>query len=477
MGELIWTDPVFAHGFGYRYDLPLPLHLYLIAAGAAVCLSFVVMAYAFHRKNALHSYEFSLIQFIPGEKISQRVRILVSSFSVTLFILIITAGLFGHQNVLKNPAPVTVWVIWWVGFVYLTALVVNIWPLLNPWSSIFQALEKLSGFSFGKINYPPRLDLWPAFILFMVFSWIELVWSGSEHPRQLALTILAYSALCWIGMAVYGRQTWLKRGEVFSIVFSIFARFSPLEVRKSHGGPYLRPYGSGLLSDQAPSFSLTILVLAMLAIVTFDGFMETPIWLEIKIGIVSITNLTPLLSIAQGTFGNLESILETIGLVTAPIAFLSVYFITCGIISWFDSAQEKPDHPPLTTYMAARQFVLTLVPIAIAYHLAHYLSYFLIAGQLFIPLMSDPFGLGWDLFSTANYRINIGIINAKTVWHISIAVIVAGHMFAVYLAHVTALRVFVDRRRALVSQLPMIALMVGYTSFSLWILAQPIVET
>ncbi len=477
MTGLIWNDPVFAHGFAYRYDLPLPLHLYLIAAGAAVCLSFVVMAYTFHRKSALHSYKISLTRFIPGEKISQGVRILVSGFSVTLFVLIIAAGLFGHQSVLKNPAPVMVWVIWWVGFVYLTALVANIWPFLNPWSSIFQALEELSGFSFGKINYPPRLGVWPAFVLFMVFSWIELVWSGSERPRQLALTILAYSVLCWIGMAIYGRQTWLKRGEVFSIVFSIFARFSPLEVRKSHKGPYLRPYGSGLLSRQASSFSLTTLVLAILAIVTFDGFMETPIWLEIKIGIVSITYLTPLLTIAQNAFGNLESILETIGLVIAPIAFLFVYFITCGTISWLDSAHEGPERPPLTTNMAARQFVLTLVPIAIAYHLAHYLSYFLIAGQLFIPLMSDPFDLGWDLFNTANHRINIGIINAKTVWHISIGVIVVGHMVAVYLAHVTALRVFVDRRRALVSQLPMIALMVSYTSFSLWILAQPIVES
>ena len=125
--------------------------------------------------------------------------------------------------------------------------------------------------------------------------------------------------------------------------------------------------------------------------------------------------------------------------------------------------------------MAARWFVLSLVPIAIAYHLAHYLSYFLIAGQLFIPLLSDPLGLGWNLFNTAGHRLNIGIINAKTVWHVSIAVIVLGHVIAVYLAHATALRVLEDRSRALVSQLPMIALMVGYTSFSLWILAQPIV--
>ena len=50
-----------------------------------------------------------------------------------------------------------------------------------------------------------------------------------------------------------------------------------------------------------------------------------------------------------------------------------------------------------------------------------------------------------------------------------------GHVIAVYLAHVDALRLFGDRRAALVSQLPMMLLMVGYTSLSLWIFAQPIV--
>ena len=71
-------------------------------------------------------------------------------------------------------------------------------------------------------------------------------------------------------------------------------------------------------------------------------------------------------------------------------------------------------------------FVLTLVPIAIAYQIAHYLSYFLIAGQVLIPVLSDSFGYGWDLFGTATYHINIGIVNAKTVWYTTIASIGSG---------------------------------------------------
>ena len=475
IGSPFWANSVSAHGFAFRYDLPLPLNLYLIGAGAAVCFSFVVMAYALQTRTIFNSYRVSLSRFTPPTNVSRGALIVIRFVSISLLFLIIISGFFGNQNPLKNLAPVTVWVIWWVGFVYITALISNTWPVVNPWSSIFQIVEQLSGVSFGKTRYPEWLGVWPAFVLLILFAWIELVWSGSEQPRLLAILIVIYSVLCWTGMAVYGRQTWLQRGEVFSITFAIFGRFSPMETSRSQGGPYLRPYGIGLLSHQPPSVSLTAFVLAMLATVTFDGFMETPIWLQMKTGVLSTASLVPSLLIVRGIFGNLDSVLETIGLMSAPVAFLSVYLMTCWMISRIDSVRRNRNSPSITTIMAARWFVLSLVPIAIAYHLAHYLSYFLIAGQLFIPLLSDPLGLGWNLFNTAGHRLNIGIINAKTVWHVSIAVIVLGHVIAVYLAHATALRVLEDRSRALVSQLPMIALMVGYTSFSLWILAQPIV--
>ena len=42
-------------------------------------------------------------------------------------------------------------------------------------------------------------------------------------------------------------------------------------------------------------------------------------------------------------------------------------------------------------------------------------------------------------------------------------------------AHVEATRRFANHRAALLSQLPMLVLMVAYTSLSLWIMAQPIV--
>ena len=92
--------------------------------------------------------------------------------------------------------------------------------------------------------------------------------------------------------------------------------------------------------------------------------------------------------------------------------------------------------------------MLTLVPIALAYNLAHYLSLLLISGQTVIPLLSDPFGSGWDLLGTAGYKVNIAIINARVAWYVSVAAIVAGHVVSVYLAHLMSLRRVAHRGRA-----------------------------
>ncbi len=105
------------------------------------------------------------------------------------------------------------------------------------------------------------------------------------------------------------------------------------------------------------------------------------------------------------------------------------------------------------------------------------MTYLLIQGQLVIRLASDPFGLGWNLLGTARYRPDVGAVGARFAWYTAVVAIVLGHIIAVYIAHLIALREFSDRRRAVRSQLPMLVLMVGYTMVSLWIIAQPIVET
>ena len=469
------TGLAHAHGFGARYDLPIPLALYLAGAGLTVAVSFAMLA-VFMRSAPVSDehWRLNLMRTAGGRfLVAPGFLLACRTLAVVLFLVAVAAGLFGVQSPLKNIAPVMVWVIWWVGMAYISALLGDLWAIVNPLDTLFAWAEAVRARRWpgGRLalglRYPDALGAWPAVVLFLVFVWMELVWERSDSPAYLAAAMLAYSALTWLGMLLFGRALWLRHGEVFALVFGLLARFAPTEVRESSSGGRalnVRPYGVGLLSREPVPASIVVLVLAMLAAVCFDGFMETPLWASI------LEYYAPSAQTMASDGDAARTWLQTAGVIGAPLLFVGVYLVFCRLVAW--SGDERV---PVTRI--AGLFVLTLVPIAIAYHLAHYLSFLAMAGQYLIPLVSDPFGFGWDLFGTRNHFVRIGLVDARAVWYLSIGAIVIGHVIAVYLAHCVALQAYSDRRAALCSQWPMVALMICYTMTSLWIIAQPIVTT
>lgn len=495
------ASPTFAHGFGQRYDLPVPLGLWLTGAATAVALSFAIIGIFVRGTPGLHGYpRVNLLQWKMGRLVAHRAVGLTSKLlAVGLLGLVVATGIAGTQGPTFNLAPTVVWVLWWVGFAYTSALLGNLWAVVNPWNTLFEWAERWftreepqGPLSLG-LPHPANLEVWPAVVGFLAFAWAELVFSGRAVPAYLALMILIYSLITWIGMFLFGRAVWLRHGDPFAVAFGVLARFSPTEIRvldpavcrtcpldcRDRDGECvdcsecfvkapaasrewnLRPFAAGLLRNERVSPSMVIFVLLLLSTVTFDGFTATPPWV----------NLESALYAALPTLGGFRlTIIETLGLFAFPAIFLAVYRLFARWIA-MAAGRRRP------TEAVVPAFVFSLVPIAIAYHFAHYLTYFLIQSQLIIPLASDPFGFGWNLFGTATYRPDIGIIGARFAWYTAVIAIVLGHMVAVYVAHVIALREFRDRRLALRSQLVMLALMVGYTMVSLWIIAQPIVET
>jgi hypothetical protein len=204
---------------------------------------------------------------------------------------------------------------------------------------------------------------------------------------------------------------------------------------------------------------MTAFVLLLLSTVLFDGLLNTPEWASFEHTIGA----------RLGDPAGFEAItIRTAGLVAFWLLFLGIYLAVSATMS-AAAGRYKPGE------MAGR-FTFTLIPIAIGYHLAHYLVFLLIQGQYIVPLISDPFGWGWNLFGTAGYRIDIAVVGARFAWYAAVAAILVGHIIAVYLAHVISLRALRPRHAALRSQVPLTALMVLYTFVSLSILAEPIVE-
>ncbi|MBA2362857.1 MAG: hypothetical protein H0V86_04945 [Chloroflexia bacterium] len=489
-----------AHGFGQRYTLPVPLWLYLYGSAAVVVLSFVLVGFFVGEEKVPGGYRrYNLLgvhwlrTLLPHPALLLTLRLL----SVGLFALVVISGTLGDQAPSLNFAPTFVWVIWWVGLGAVTALVGNLWVLLNPWKTLFDWADAAARrMALGGLElhapYPRWLGVWPALLLYFGFVWLEIIFAGAPRPSNIALFALAYSVITWTGMVYFGRDVWLRQGEAFSVFFGILARFAPTEVRVTDSGACtagdapchiepdgcvncyecfefaepakrelnLRPWAVGLVRGEAITADRLAFVLFMLASVTVDGLQVTSAWLHVEALAFPATQ-------AVGRWG--YPMLQTLGLLVVPVLFGVIYYGFAELMRRASGREQR-------VHTIAAGFIYSLVPIALAYQIAHYYTLLLIQGQSIIPLLSDPFGWGWNLFGTAGYSVNAAVLGAAFVWYSQVALIVAGHVIAVYLAHVLALRLLRNPRRALHSQYPLLALMVLYTVSSLWILSQPIIE-
>jgi hypothetical protein len=458
-----------AHGFAIRYELPIPLGFFLAGAGATVALTFILLAGLARPEPGRPLARVSPQVPLPalGRMLAHPlVAAALQALSIFIFLLVLATALFGDTNPFKNISTTMVWLIWWVGMMLINTFIGDVWSTLNPWHVLFGTAETFAHRFGVRLSldraYPERLGVWPALVLFLAFAWLEIISGEGEDVRILGGLIIAYSIVAWSGMAVFGRETWLAHGEAFSVVFSTFSRFAPF-TRTSHGTLVLRPPGSGLLVREPVSWSAAAMVLVLLSSVTFDGFIATPAWTALYDDFTALGQRLP----GIGGWFNFHTLATALFLIF-PVIFGAV-LLACSELT------AELTHR-LSAGEIARYFVLTLLPIAIAYHVAHYLVFFLQTGQYIIPAISDPFGFGWNLFGTAGYKPNIDVIGARFAWYTGVIAIVTGHVIAVHLAHRMAEYLFGSTRRTLASQYPMLVLMVGYTMLSLWIIAQPAVS-
>ncbi len=460
LGAAAAPAPAFAHAVGDRYDLPLPVHLYILGGALTVALSFAVVALVV-RAHRPAPVSFGVSRRQPASPALSIISRILQALGLAFFLLAITTGLFGEQHPARNMATTLVWIAWWIGLAFVAAFVADLWPHLNPWRTTARLAARIAA-RFGRarppLPYPRRWAEWPAVAWLLAFVSFELVYPSPSHPRTIAIAALVYSLATFAGMALFGRETWLRRGEAFTVFFATLGRFAPI---RWHGGAVrFRLWGAGLTRPVPLSRSMVAFILLMLAAVLFDGFLGTGLWRLIERGVRS------LLPYGADREGMIAATLSLFGL---WLAFLGAY----DLASW---AMARAAGAGMGGRAIASRFALSLVPIGVGYNLAHNLSYLLVQGQAMAALLSDPFGIGWNLFGTAHWQPEIGIIDAGAIWAVALLAIVGGHLISVYLAHVAALRLFARRGTALRALVPMTILMVLYTAVSLTVIAEPLVR-
>ncbi len=385
-------------------------------------------------------------------------RIALQLVSVALFGLVWAAALLGDTDPYRNLAPTWVYVVFWLGVPLLSVILGNVWRALSPWRALadgFVWLSELGGREAKPLaDYPERLGRYPAAVALFAFVALELAYADPSSPRSLAFAIALYSYVALFGMATFGRETWERHGEGFAVLFGFFARIGPLFARD--GRIRVRWPLTGLAgADRTPGTLAFVAV--MLGSVLFDGYSRTTTWQDLAARVEG-----PFI-VDRPLVGELLVTLASLGgLLAALLLVAAAYAAACTAARWAVNAPRS----------LLGDFLLSLVPIAFVYVVAHYFSTFVLQGQFAVPLLSDPLGKGWNLFGTADVVPNPAAVTPTTTWYVQVGALVAGHVAGLAIAHDRAVTIFPERRTALRSQLPLLALMVLYTVGGLWVLSR-----
>jgi hypothetical protein len=214
-----------------------------------------------------------------------------------------------------------------------------------------------------------------------------------------------------------------------------------------------------LVQHPALPISGVLFVLLTLSTVSFDGLSQTFLWL----GAIGINPL-------EFPGRSAVTVANTVGLIGMFIA-LSAAFLAAVVAGCALAGRAT------IWRQAAGRLIYSIVPIALAFQAAHYLTAVLVDGQNALIALSDPFALGWNLFGTAGWQTTTSFLNTLEgvtwIFDTETLVIALGHMIGIFVAHLIAMRIFPTPRQAIVSQIPLAALMVFYTGFGLWLLSTP----
>jgi hypothetical protein len=423
-----------AHALNPTYESRLPLAVYLVGAASAVALSFIFVIVRDVRATAP---DLTGAGHLPPAWLRWLLRII----GIVGWLWIIAQALAGGSSD-GDVATLFLWNYGWVGLALVSAIIGPAWQFLDPFSTLHDAaaavLRRLHVAGWAPADYPVRLGRWPATIGFAVFVWLELVVVAG--PSILFVVLIGYTAFTLAMMAQFGRDEWRSQGETFTVWFRLLGRLAWFRLVDEDGRVERRSFGSGLLEPGWTAADVTLAALGVSSII-FDGLSQTQTFFDL-FGAPPLLERTVLL-------------LAFLGIVVA-LAFLVARTVGLAAIG------------------------AGLLPIAVGYLIAHYLTFLLIDGQRILIALSDPFQKGWDLFGTAFFQPTGAWLPPGLVWTLQLAAVVGGHMLGAWGGHVVAvadappgLSPAALRRR----QIPLAVVMVGLTTLTLWSLGQAIVVT
>jgi hypothetical protein len=454
-----------AHALVARKDLPVPAWLFAWAASIVLIVSFFALSVGWRTPRFEKDRWRPLAAGLSRALLSVPAQIFYGAVGVLLLGAAIYTGLRGTEAPDRNFALTFLYVTTWLGFPLFSVFLGDVFRPFNPWRAVGRVVEggftALAGQRPAHLRYPQKLGRWPAAIGLLAVVWLEIVYGASGgvavglDPHAAAVAALVYTGYTLAMMALFGVEQWCRTGEVFSVYFGMFGTLGCFGVKDGRLGTR-RPFSAATKWATVPGSAAV--VIASIASTSFDGAQEG----AFKSALESTFNR--LVDAGVGLTSALR-LTDTIFMVLCFFGVALVYLIG---VRGMAGVQGAPSFKKLRD-----GFAHTLIPIAFAYLVAHYFSLFVFQEQAqFTYLLSDPLGTGTtDLFGTASSGIDFRLLGANAIWYVQVGALVVGHVIGLTLAHDRATAYWGDYRQAARSQYWMLAVMVAFTCFGLYLLS------
>ncbi len=420
-----------AHGVEGRRDLPLPLDLMVQAAVIALLASFFGLGVLW-RTPRLRAGAAGRPVPLPIQRFvdSAGLRWLLRMVGLAAPAYALTTALLAPGDE-PNPLPYAVYVLFWVGIVPLSLLFGPVWRLVNPLRTIHLLIAAITRIPAdrGLRPLPRSLGYWPAVLSLLGFVWLELAAPGRDSVSVLLLCLAGYAAI-QLSAAIVFSDRWFATGDGFEVYSTLVATLSPFG-RRDDGRLVVRNPLDGVATF-GPAPGAVVLIAVLLGSTFFDSISGSTQWVS-AVQSVSVP----------------DALISTAGLLVM-IAIVAITFVGATLLAGRAGDRGRKPVPGLLVH--------TIIPIVVGYVIAHYFSFLLFQGQLAVILLANPLGTHAQISDVINY----GVITTTGIALVQVAAVIIGHVLAVISAHDRSVALF-PRADAVVGQLPLMVLMVGYT--------------
>lgn len=425
-----------AHGVGRVYESPLPVWLYGLGAAVTVVISFFLRAAVRTRPVERPP------RLLAGPRVvSVVVRILRGLALAGLFLALLAGVLVRDRGL--SLAPLLFWIALITGVTALNAFVAGYWEVIDPWASIerFYRLETPE-----PTAVPPW---WLGPVLLYALFWFELVSGVGFEAVPVVGVLLAYSLFVFTFRVRWGRK-W-RDSDPLSLLFGFAGACAPLVVDET--GLYRQGWLKELDRPEETSKAVFASVFVLLGATTLDNVRETNQWHHF----LRAARVDDVSSQVVDSF--------------ALLLFAGLFLLPYAAAVWVTARSMRAD---ARVRAEMRHFAWSLIPIGIAYLLAHNAPLLMTGTPRLLRALSDPFDKGWDLFGTAA-AFSDYLPSPALVWFLEIALIIGGHVLGVLAGHRIALRRSGSHGAAVRSQIALTVLMSIFTITTLVLLGQPLV--